>query len=367
VWQPPLLVHDERSAQTVADAALDPWEQVVPEPEHPEGRPGRLPVGPAHRRPDPAARRLTRRLTWIVVAIAVLGLAIRVVPSFGGNSSADTPAADSAASSPSAGSAAPDPSAGSAEPTEVGLPPLPAVARMPDEQLRATISDLEDLVQQDPGAVGPGVDEVLDSLRQVEVLGGGAQRSAAVVAHDAAAAATADGAVADAVGRRVQAVLAGMVRPNRLIDLVQTIDVDPPAIGPAGPDLVDDFLALDHDVPADLTADRAADLLAAVRDAAARGEVSMAFADAAVPTLEQLADPEPYRALQDLLAEAERDPDAIGPAQQEVLTSLRDIADLPVYPQGNEVAELLDLVRQDGEVTPEFRAAAVPVLVPLYR
>jgi osmoprotectant transport system ATP-binding protein len=31
------------------------------------------------------------------------------------------------------------------------------------------------------------------------------------------------------------------------------------------------------------------------------------------------------------------------------------------------VGELLDLVRQDGEVTPEFRAAAVPVLVPLYR
>ena len=301
------------------------------------------------------------------MAIAVLGLALRVVPSFVGDSSAGNPSAGSAAPGPSTGSAAPGPSTGPAGASEVSLPPLPAVARMPDEQLRATISDLEDLVQQDPGAVGPGVDEVLDSLRQVEVLGGGAQRSAAVVAHDAAAAATADGAVADAVGRQVQVVLAGMVRPSRLIDLVQTIDVDPPAVGPAGPDLVGDFLALDHDVPADQTADRAADLLADVRDAAGRGELSQAFSDAAVPTLEQLADPEPYRALQDLLTQAEQDPDAIGPAREEVLTSLRAIAELPVYPQGNEVAELLDLVRQEDEVTPEFRAAAVPVLVPLYR
>ena len=299
-----------------------------------------------------------------MLAVAVLGLAFRVVPTFVGDSSADTSSSAPAAPASSAGSAAPDPSTG---PAGASLPPLPAVARMPDEQLRATISDLEDLEQQDPGAAGTGVDEVLDDLRQVEVLGGGAQRAAAVVAHDAAAAATADGALADAVGRQVQAVLAGMVRPNRLIDLVQTVDADPPAVGPAGPDLVEDFLALDHDVPADQTADRAAELLADVQDAAARGEVSQVFRDAAVPTLEQLADPEPYRALQDLLAEAERDPDAIGPAQEEVLTSLRDIAELPVYPQGNEVAELLDLVRQEGEVTPEFRAAAVPVLVPLYR
>jgi hypothetical protein len=290
-----------------------------------------------------------------VLVVAVLGLALRAVSTVVGDSSGDTSRAGSAAPSPSAG------------PAVVSLPPLPAVARMPDEQLRATISDLEDLVEQDPGAAGPGVDEVLDSLRQVEVLGGGAQRSAAVVAHDAAAAATADGALADAVGRQVQAVLAGMVRPNRLIDLVQTVDADPPAIGPAGPDLVDPFIALDHEVPADQTADRAAELLADVRGAAARGEVSQAFADAAVPTLEELADPEPYGALQDLIAEAERDPGAIGPAQQEVLTSLRAIAELPVYPQGNEVAGLLDQVRQDGEVTPEFRAAAVPVLVPLYR
>lgn len=49
------------------------------------------------------------------------------------------------------------------------------------------------------------------------------------------------------------------------------------------------------------------------------------------------------------------------------MTSLRAIAELPVWPQGNEVAALLDLVRQDGQVTPTFREAVIPVLVPLAR
>jgi hypothetical protein len=120
-------------------------------------------------------------------------------------------------------------------------------------------------------------------------------------------------------------------------------------------------------VPADQTADRAAALLEDVRDAAERGELSRAFADAAIPTLQELADPAPHRALQDLLAEAEQDPGAIGPASEEVLTSLRAIAELPVWPQGNQVVALLDLVRQDGQVTPTFQEAAIPVLVPLVR
>jgi hypothetical protein len=285
-----------------------------------------------------------------VLAAAALGLALWLVPTVVEESPGD------------------DPAAGSAQLVEAaGLPPLPTTARMPEERLRATISDLEDLVQGDPDASGPEAEEVLDTLRQVEVLGGGEQRSAAVVAHDAVGAAVADGGLAAAVGQRVQEVLAGVARPGRLIDLVQTVGADPPAIGPAGPGLYDPLVALDHEVPADQTADRAADLLEDVRYAAERGDVSAAFADAAIPTLEQLADPEPDRALRDLLAEAERDPGVIGPASEEVLTSLRAIAELPVWPQGNKVAELLDLVRQDGQVTPAFREAAVPVLVPLVR
>ena len=286
-----------------------------------------------------------------VLVAAVLGLALLLVPTVGGESSRSNPPARSAQSTEPAG----------------GLLPLPATARMPDEQLHATIVDLEDLVRLDPDAAGPEADEVLDSLRQVQVLGGGEQRSAAVVAHDAVGAAVVDGGLATAVGQQVQEVLAGVARPERLIDLVQTVDADPPAIGPAGPGLFDAFFALDHQVPADQTADRAAALLEDVRNAAAGGELSKAFADAATPTLQELADPGPHRALQDFLAEAEQDPGAIGPASEEVLTSLRAIAELPVWPQGNEVAELLDLVRQDGQVTPAFREAVVPVLVPLVR
>ena len=304
-----------------------------------------------------------------MVAIAALGVALRVLPDAVGDPSAAGPSTASPAPVTPPGSTAPTASVDAAEVAEVavGLPPLPVVARAPDEQLRATISDLEDLVQREPGAVGPRAGEVLDGLRRVEVLGGGEQRATAVVVHDAAVAAVTDGGLAPAAGQRVQQVLFGVVRPARLVDLEQPVAADPSAVGPAGPELVDPFLALDHDVPADETAESAADLLADVRDAAARGELSGVFADAAVPTLEQLADPEPHRALQALLAEAERDPDAIGPARDEVLRSLRAIAELPVWPQGNEVAELLDLVRQDGEVTPAFREAAVPVLVPMHR
>jgi hypothetical protein len=50
-----------------------------------------------------------------------------------------------------------------------------------------------------------------------------------------------------------------------------------------------------------------------------------------------------------------------------VLTSLRAIAELPVYPQGNEVAELHAAGESGRRVTPAFRDAAVPVLVPMYR
>ncbi|MGY1680281.1 hypothetical protein [Geodermatophilus sp. SYSU D01176] len=339
-----------------------------PETDRPAGGPDRPARGPAHRRPDPAARRLTRVLAGIVVAIAVLGVGLRVVSGAAGEPSAASPPTGPALPATPPAATAATTSVGAAEVAEVvALPPLPAVARAPEEQLRVTIGDLEELVQRDPGGAGPRAGEVLDGLRRVEVLGGGAQRAAAVVVHDAAVAAVTDGGLAPAVGQRVQQVLSGVVRPARLIDLEQTVAADPPAVGPAGPELVDAFRALDHDVPAGETADRAADLLADVRDAAARGELSGVFADAAVPTLEQLADPEPHRALEALLAEAERDPDAIGPARDEVLASLRAIAELPVWPQGNEVGELLDLIRRDGEVTPAFRDAAVPVLVPVLR
>ena len=81
-----------------------------------------------------------------MLVVAVLGLALWAVSTVVGDSFEGTPQARSAAPGPSAGRAT------------VSLPPLPAVARMPDEQLRATITDLEDVVEHDPGAAGPAVD-----------------------------------------------------------------------------------------------------------------------------------------------------------------------------------------------------------------
>ncbi|MDQ3475197.1 MAG: hypothetical protein M3492_02330, partial [Actinomycetota bacterium] len=248
-----------------------------------------------------------------------------------------------------------------------GLPPLPATAKAPNEQLLATISALSTLATRDPDVVGPEADQVLARLQQVQMLEGGPRRSAAVVANASVGVAVAAGEFDADVGQQVQEVLDNVARPPRLIDLVQLVGADPVAIGPGGPGLLDPLVALDHQVPADQTAASAATLLETVTSGTENGQLSEAFQTAAVATLQDLADPAAYLALQDLLADVERDPSSIGPAGQHVLGSLRDIAQLPVFPQGNLASELLGLVLQEGQVTTVFRDAAIPVLVPLVR
>ncbi|MDQ3504614.1 MAG: hypothetical protein M3446_02790 [Actinomycetota bacterium] len=244
---------------------------------------------------------------------------------------------------------------------------MPATAVTPSEQLSATITALADLARRDPDGVGPEAGAVLESLRRVDFLDGGPQRSAAVVANTSVGAAVAAGELDAGVGQQVQEVLDNVARPERLIDLVQLVGADSLALGPGGPALLDLLVALDHQVPADQTAASAATLLASVTSGTENGELSEAFQMAAMAKLQELADPASYDALQDLVADVERDPGGIGPAGQQVLVSLREIAQLPVFPQGNQASELLGLVLQDGQVTPAFRDAAIPVLLPLVR
>ncbi|MDQ4037569.1 MAG: hypothetical protein M3313_04290 [Actinomycetota bacterium] len=233
--------------------------------------------------------------------------------------------------------------------------------------MSATTAALAELMTRD-SAVGPGADGVLESLRRVNSLDDGARRSAAVVAQTSVSAAVDAGEFDADVGQTVLDVLEGVARPERLIDLVQLVGVDPLAMGPGGPALLDPLVALDHDVPADQTATNAATLLQEVIDGVGRGELSEAFQIAAVPTLQELADPASYLALQDLLAGVEEDPSSIGPDGEEVLASLQTIAELPVFPQGNAARDLLvQLIPEDGGVTTAFRDAAIPVLVSLVR
>ena len=163
---------------------------------------------------------------------------------------------------------------------------------------------------------------MLESLRRVDFLDGGPQRSAAVVANTSVGAAVAAGELDTGVGQRVNEVLDGVARPERLIDLVQLVGADPLAIGPAGAGLLDPLIALDHAVPAGETAASAAALLQTVIDGAEKGALSEAFRTAAFPTLQELADPAAYSALRDLVADVERDPSRVGPAGQQVLASL---------------------------------------------
>ncbi len=317
----------------------------------------------AHQRSRKDERGRTKHLAWAGLSIAVvLGLFLGFVRATEGESLAGGVAAGPTQSAGSTQSADPRKSTDSS-----GLPTLPATAVTPSEQLSATITALTDLARRDPDGVGPEAPAVLESLRRVYFLDGGPQRSAAVVANTSVGAAVAAGELDAGVGQQVQEVLDNVARPERLIDLVQLVGADSLALGPGGPALLDLLVALDHQVPADQTAASAATLLASVTSGTENGELSEAFQMAAMAKLQELADPASYDALQDLVADVERDPGGIGPAGQQVLVSLREIAQLPVFPQGNQASELLGLVLQDGQVTPAFRDAAIPVLLPLVR
>ncbi len=331
------------------DDTTDKVRSSLPPP--PEAVDADVPLG----RPPTSERRRRRRLAWAGLSVAVvLGLSAVLVRAADGQ----VPAGRVAASPTQSSDQATEP---------FGLPPLPATAKAPTEQLLATITALTDLATRDPAGVGPKADQVLASLQQVQLLEGAPQRSAAIAANTSVGAAVAAGDFDAGVGQRVQEVLGTVARPERLIDLVQLVGANPAAIGPGGPGLLDPLVALDHQVPADQTSASAATLLQTVTTGVENGELSEAFQMAAVPKLQELADPASYRALLDLLADVERDPAEVGPAGGQVLEALRAIAVLPVYPQGNQAGDLLELVLQDGQVTPAFRDAAIPVLVPLVR
>ncbi|MGR7026706.1 serine/threonine-protein kinase [Geodermatophilus sp. URMC 62] len=304
----------------------------------------RVVVGP-RRRPRRRARRL---LAAGLLVAALIGVVLAVVLVHAGGSDAPPPAR-SATSATSA------------------LPPLPADAATPDEQLSATVAALREATADDPAVVGAAGGEVLARLEEVARQQGPARRSAALLTAGAVATAVSEGTLARDVGERVGQVLDGVVRPDRLVDLVELVAHDPTAIGPAGPALLEELVALDHQVPADRTAEVAAALATTVTRAAEDDQVSPAFRDAALPTLRGLAEPGAYAALQALLADTERDPARVGPAAGEVLDSLRAAATLPVFEQGTEVGELLGLLRDQSRVTPAFRDQAVPVLTPLVR
>ncbi|HYO37173.1 MAG TPA: hypothetical protein VER97_13940 [Geodermatophilus sp.] len=280
---------------------------------------------------------------------------------------ADRPAGAATSSGSAPGDASgTGPSAGAA-PRSPALAPLPAGADTPDELLGSASTAVSEALVGDPGVLGPAGQDLLVDLREVEASEGPARRLAAVTTSDSVRAAVDDGRLDADAGRQVLEVLAAVARPERLIDLVQTAEQGPPAIGPAGPELHTALVALDHEVPAGETATRAAELLGAVNGAAAEGRVSEAFRAAAVPMLERLADPTAQQDLQALLADVERDPAQVGPARWQVLESLRDAADQPVYPQGNTALDLLTLLRQEGQVTADFREEAVPVVEALVR
>ncbi len=312
-------------------------------------------------RRHPARRR--RRTRWALLAgllaAAVLGVVLAFVWAGRG------PDADAvAARGPGTEETSPASGVGGGAPL---LAPPPPAARTPAERLSATIPALTEAAERSPDAVGPRAGEVLERLRQVDALDGPAQRSTAIATEAFVDDAVQAGELDAGVGGQVQRVLGDVARPGRLVDLVQMLDHDRLAVGPDGPAVFDQLFDLDHSVPADQTAARAATVLQSVTARTEQGRLTEAFERAAGPMLEALSDPAPGRALDDLLARAERDPAAVGPASQDVVAALREMQTLPVYGVADRAAQLLERLGQDGQVTPAFRDAAVPVLTALVR
>jgi hypothetical protein len=336
------------------------------EPEAPRAavpRPARSGTAHArHRRPASRRRRVTVALLVGLLAAVLLGGTLALVRA------GEEPSPDVVAEQPAQSEQASPPAGGAPVPGGTSLlPPLPADATTPVERLGLTIPALAEVVAGAPDAAGQRAGEVLEDLRRVESLDGAQRRSAAIAADAAVADAVRAGELDAGVGQRVQQVLGDVVRPDRLVDLVAMLEVDPLAAGPGGPELFDQLFALDHRVPADQTAARADALLQAVTAGVEQGRLTEAVERAVVPTLLELADPAPQQALTDLVTRAEEDPDAVGPAAAEVLASLQDMRALPVFELGNQAADLLQLLGGDGRVTPAFRDAAVPVLTALVR
>jgi hypothetical protein len=305
-------------------------------------------------------RRRPHRGLLLATVLVLLGGTVALLAAgdrwlFGGGSSPSSSASSSASSS-----------GGAAAPRSPALA-APATAGTPAQRLDATTAAVTDALAADAGALGPAGDGLLANLRQVQAAEGPARRLAALVVSDSLTAAVDAGQLEEGAGRQVLDTLAEVTRPERLIDLVQTVESDPLAIGPAGPELHRALHALDHEVPSEQTAAHAAELLQAVTTAADDGRVSEAFRAVAAPVLERLADAAAHEDLQAVLVAAERDPARVGPAAPRVLAALRAAAGQPVYPRGNTALDLLALLRQDGQVTAGFREEAVPVVEALVR
>ena len=307
----------------------------------------------------------------LVGAAVVLAVVLGGVLLVGGFLDAGTLSGDGPENSNPPSTAAPQstapPQSAESQPDPPGLAALPADADTPDEQLNATVDGLADLTSSASDAAGADGDEVLADLRDLQALEGAVRRSAAIVVHDSVGAAVSAGTLNTAVGQRIQEVLDAVIRPERLVDLVALLDVDPTAMGSDGQQVFEALFALDHVLTADEIAPGARDALELVTASAEEGALREPFRAAAVPLLTKLGDPSVYRALQDLLADVEANPGSVGSAEDEVLSTLREMAVLPVFDTGNRALDLLELIRGEGNVTSEFRRAATPVLTALVR
>jgi hypothetical protein len=203
-------------------------------------------------------------------------------------------------------------------------------------------------------------------LRRLGALQNGPRRRAAAIALQTRVSGLVASSQLDArAAESAKPVLEHVAEPDRLVDLVQLLEVDPSVAGPQGRQLGRRLYALDHRLRGGTIAAEAAALLEVLRGGPARGGVPESFGTAAAPILQELARPEPAAALAALIADLQRTPAAAGPGAADLLPELRRLQQLPVYRRTAQSRELLLTVQTSadrGRLAAHFLDRAVRVL-----
>lgn len=219
-----------------------------------------------------------------------------------------------------------------------------------------------DAAEPDP----PGTAALVVELRRLGALQDGPRRRAAAIALQTRVSGLVASSALDArAAKAAQPVLEHVVEPDRLVDLVQLLEVDPFVAGPQGRQLGRRLYALDHRLRGGTIAAEAAALLEVLRRGPARGGVPESFGTAAAPILQELARPEPAAALAALITDLQRAPAAAGPDAAKLLPELRRLQQLPVYRRTAQSRELLLTVQTSadrGRLAAPFLDRAVRVL-----
>ena len=218
-------------------------------------------------------------------------------------------------------------------------------------------------------AAGSDAPAVLARLRQVGGREGQTQANTAVALADDVRGAVEAGRLDPSAGEQAAVALERVAAPEDLVGLVRLARHDVQALGADGAELERQLTLLDHETATADVPETARRLLARVEQGVVDGRVSPAFGRIAAPVLAPLTEERRLTDLRlladELSGELGRDPAAAGELGPEVTERLEDLLTDDLYTRTLDARALVRDVydaADEGQLTPEFRDRAVPVL-----